>query len=330
MIFQPAILALLLASAANLVMLLAAAPFALAVIRDWDIGSGSERQLKLERKTYLIAALLAFLLTVQLASLLLFVFNADRMAPLFTGAMCAVGSLNANEYGFPALLTQMAVFFLAAMWLAVNHVDTRAPDYPLVRVKYALLLGLAPMLAAAFVLELNYFLNLRADVITSCCARSFSAEGPGLSSELASLKPAPARFVFFGGLSAAVLAALYTAWKGRLGYVLGGLSAAAFAAALAGIVSFLSLYVYEHPNHHCPFCVLKAEYGYQGYALYVPLFAATACGLAAGAVQPFAGVPSLRRVIPRFQRRLGAVAAAGYAVVLAAAGVILFRSHLIL
>ena len=66
------------------------------------------------------------------------------MSVMFVGAMCAVGTLNVNAYGFPALIAQMAVFFLAAVWLAVNHVDTRAPDYPLVRIKYGALLLLLP------------------------------------------------------------------------------------------------------------------------------------------------------------------------------------------
>jgi len=52
-----------------------------------------------------------------------------------------------------------------------------------------------------------------------------------------------------------------------------------FVAALIGILSFVSLYVYEHPHHHCPFCILKPEYDYQGYLLYIPLFAAAAAGL---------------------------------------------------
>ena len=49
------------------------------------------------------------------------------------------------------------------------------------------------------------------------------------------------------------------------GYALAAASALAFVATIAGIISFISLYIYEHPHHHCPFCILKPEYGYQGY-----------------------------------------------------------------
>ncbi|MEO8594279.1 MAG: hypothetical protein ABI759_13250 [Candidatus Solibacter sp.] len=330
MLFQPAIIALLLASAANVAMLLGIAPFAIDVIRHWDIASGSQRQLALERCTYLVSALLSGVLATQLLAVLLFVFNADKMASMFVGAMCAAGALNVNEYGFPALIAQVAVFFLAAMWLAINHVDIQAPDYPLVRVKYALLLGMGPVLAATFALQLRYFLGLKADVLTSCCARVFSGDAKGLPGDLAALPPVPAMIAFYGALLLAMAASTYTAVRGRGGYLVALASLVAFVVAIAGILSFLSLYVYEHPHHHCPFCVLKAEYGYQGYWLYVPLFVATACGLGAGAVQPFAGIASLREIVPLASARLSTVALAGLALIAVIATVIILHSNLIL
>ena len=96
MLFQPAIIALLLVGAVSLLVLVAAAPFALQVIRRWDMRSGSELQLVLERRTYLFSTLTAFVFVTQIGALLLTVFNADKMAVMFVGAMCAVGTLNAN------------------------------------------------------------------------------------------------------------------------------------------------------------------------------------------------------------------------------------------
>jgi hypothetical protein len=330
MLFRPAILALLLASAANVVMLLAIMPFVVDVIRHWNIASGSQRQLTLERRAYLISVLLTSVLATQLLALLLFVFNADKMAPLFVGAMCAAGVLNVDPYGFPALIAQIAMFFLAAMWLAINHVDVQAPDYPLVRVKYALLLAMAPALVATFALELWYFLGLKADVLTSCCARVFSVDAKGLSGDLAALPPLPVMITFYGALALAIAAAGYNAARRRGGYAVAIASLTAFIAAIAGILSFLSLYVYEHPHHHCPFCVLKAEYGYQGYLLYIPLFVATACGLGVGAVRPFAAVASLRDIVPLVSARLSRVAAAGFALFAAVATFIILHSNLLL
>jgi hypothetical protein len=330
MLFQPAILALLLASAASVAMLVGVTPFAVAVLRHWDIRSGSERQLALERRTYLVSALVTLVLATQVVSLLLFVFNADRMATMFRAAMCAVGTLNVNEYGFPALIAQVAVFFAAATWLAVNRTDVQAPDYPLVRVKYGMLLGLGPLLLTAFALQLRYFLGLKADVITSCCARLFSGGDAGLSADLAALPPLPGMTVFYGGLALAVAAAGYTAVRPRASYVLAAASIAAFVTTIAGVISFVSLYVYEHPHHHCPFCLLKAEYAYQGYWIYIPLFVSTAAGLSAGVVQAVARASSVRDIGRVMCGRLAWVAAAGFTIVAVVASLFVLRSHLVL
>jgi len=329
-IFQPAIIALLLASGLGVLMLLLAAPFALQIIRRWDMGSGSELQLVLERRTYLFSTLVSLVLAMQLVALLLFIFNADRMAVMFVGAMCAVGTLNANAWGFPALLTQMAMFFLSALWLAINHVDSQGRDYPLVRIKYALLIALLPVMAGVLALQWQYFSNLRADVITSCCGSLFSGEAKGLSGDLSALPPRPALIGFYLALGAAIAASGHTAWRGRGGYLTALASALAFAAALAGILSFLSLYIYEHPHHHCPFCILKPEYDGQGYWLYAPLFAASAAGLCAGAIQPFSRIPSLADVVPAVAKRLAAVASWGFLIFAALASVMIGRSNLIL
>lgn len=329
MIFQPAIIALLLASATGALLLAACAPYAVRVLQRWDLASGSEYQLRLERRTYLVSTIVAFVLAAQALALLLFVFNADRMAVMFVGAMCAVGTLNANGFGFPALLAQIVVFFLACTWLILNHLDTSAEDYPLVRVKYRFLLAIAPLLAVAAWLQLRYFLGLKADVITSCCGSLFS-EGSAIAGDLAGFPPGPAMLAFYGALTAtlAVGAACLKTGRGTPAYA--AASVLAFAVSLAGIVSFLSLYAYEHPHHHCPFCLLKPEYGYQGYALYLPLFGAAAAGLGAGAVAPFAGVASLAQRAPALSRRLVTVSMVLFVAFAAIASLIILRSNLVL
>ena len=332
MLFQPAIIALLMAAGVAVLMLAASAPFAVRVIRHWDIRSGSEAQLVMERQTYLFSTLLSFVFVAQLAALMLFVFNADRLSVMFVGAMCAVGTLNVNAYGFPSLIVQMMVFFLAAMWLAINHVDTRAPDYPLVRIKYGLLLLLLPLLILSFWLELQYFLGLKANVITSCCGSLFSEEAETIASEASAMEALPAMYLFYGGMAVAIFNAVWH-WRrgGRLsGWLLAAASVAGFAVAISGVLAFISLYIYEHPHHHCPFCVLKPEYDYRGYWLYVPLFAATATGLGAGALQAFARVPSLQAVIPRVSSRLAGVTAVGYILFTVLATYFVVASNLIL
>lgn len=330
MLFQPAIIALLIATATSVALLAAAAPFAARVLASWDLASGSERQLRMERRTYLVSTVLSFVFASELVALLLFVFNADRMSVLFVGAMCAVGTLNVNAYGFPALLAQIALFFLASTWLILNRLDNQAPDYPLVRVKYAMLLAIVPVAALTLGLQFAYFLGLKADVITSCCGSLFGGGTETLGGDLAGLPPRPAMLGFYAAILAAVAAGGWSALRGRGGIVLAATSGAAFLAALAGIVSFVSLYAYEHPHHHCPFCLLKPEYDFQGYALYLPLFLGTAAGLGAGVIQPFARIPSLRQLIPQRMRSLGAFAGAMFLLFLGLASAIILRSNLVL
>jgi hypothetical protein len=83
----------------------------------------------------------------------------------------------------------------------------------------------------------------------------------------------------------------------------GAVSLAFLGVALLAVVAAMSLYVYEHPHHHCPFCLLKREYGYIGFVLYAPLFAGAACGLAAGALS-WRPPASLQAWLPTLTQRL--------------------------
>ncbi len=291
---------------------LLASGFAWRILRCWDINSGSELQLRLERRTYLISTLLGFALGAELLSLLLFVHTAESLSSQFVGAMCATGVLNINGFGFPALLLKITVFFLAAVWLLLNRVDHQGRDYPLIRVKYGLLLLIAPLTVAELATQTGYLLGLEPEVITSCCGSLFSSESHGVAAKLSSLPPKPALIGFYaaGMLILGVgLAFLRRIW---LGPVFAASSLLLFGVAIAAIIAFLSLYVYENPNHHCPFCLLKAGYNYVGYALYPPLFAATAFGLGAGIIAPFHRIASLQTVIPNEVRRLTRLALAGF------------------
>jgi hypothetical protein len=310
MTLHPAILALLAASTLNAMILLAGVLFAARLLRHWDPASGSERQIALERRTYLVATGVALVLGIQLAALLLFVYNAERMSVLFTGAMCATGTLNVNGYGFPTLILKLVGFFLAVLWLALNQADSLGRDYPLIRRKYALLLAIAPVFVAEAVVQALYFANLDPDVITSCCGSLFSDTGQGVAAEVAGAAPHPTLIAFYAMLSATLMSGIWLWRTGRGGALFGLLSATQFVVAIVAVIAFLSLYVYEHPHHHCPFCLLKADFGYIGYALYLPLFAATGYGLAAGVQSLHSDRASLAGALPALVRRHAGMAVA--------------------
>ncbi|NFV79378.1 hypothetical protein [Magnetospirillum aberrantis] len=331
MLFQPAIIALMLASGLAALLVLASVPFAWTVVRRWNLADGSEAQLRMERRTYLVATLLKIVMAAELAALVLFVFNADRMATLFTGAMCAVGTLKVDPWGFPTLYLKLAVFFLAGCWLVLDHVDNRGWDYPLIRVKYAALILLAPVLVGSAVVQGAYFMGLRADVITSCCSTLFSGGGVTVTSNSVASLPHGLALSLLAGSLAAVLAsgAVVLRWR-RCGWLHALLSVAAFVIGMSAIISTISVYVYEMPHHHCPFCILKREYGHIGYALYVPLFVGTVCGLGAGIAGWAGRRPSLSTMAPLVARSLAAWSVGGYALFGLVALWLIERSHLIL
>jgi hypothetical protein len=318
-ILHPAILGLLFLSAVTSAMALYAAYYAGAILRSWDLRSGSERQLALERRTYLISTILAYLFAFQLLSPFLYVFTADSLCRLFVGAMCAAGTLNANAFGYPTLFLKLWNFLLAGVWLVLNHADNRARDYPLVRKKYALLLAMTPFVLAEAACQAGFFLGLRADVITSCCGTLFSEAREGLASELAAAPLGPTRIAFFAVLGATVLTGLWSRGKGGVRYLFSSLSALSLVVGMVAVVSFISLYFYELPTHHCPFCLLQAEYGYVGYPLYLALLGGGATGVGVGALEPFRRVETLREVVPRTQGRLTLAASLLFLVVLALA-----------
>jgi hypothetical protein len=327
-LLNPAIMALILVSAAVTLMLALAAAFALEVLRHWDIDSGSERQLSMERRTYLISTLLTWVFAAELISLLLFIYNAEALSSQFVGAMCATGVLNVNAWGWPALFLKIAVFFAGASWLALNHLDNQGYDYPLIRLKYGLLLLILPLALAEFWVQLRHFLELRPDVITSCCGALFSADAKGVAAEVSGLAPGLAALLLYGSGALVLASGLWSATRGSGGHWFACLAVLAFGIALLALVSYIALYLYEHPHHHCPFCILKAGHGYIGYLLYLPLFGGTALALGAGITSPWRKVPSLASVVGPDSRRLAAWATALFALFYLVATAAVLRSSL--
>jgi hypothetical protein len=293
MLLNPAILALIMVSGVVLLMVITAGLFALRLLRHWNIDSGSEQQLCLERRTYLISTLMGWVFAFELLSLLLFVYTAESLSGQFVGAMCATGVLNANTWGWPTLFMKITLFFGGALWLAINGLDNRGYDYPLVRHKYALLLLLAPMVVAEVVFQSRFFLALSPNIITSCCGTLFSSRAEGVAAEVSAM---PAKTMAWAlalsGVAVLTSGLGYLKWR-RGALLLAITSVLAFVTALLAVVSLISPYVYEHPHHHCPFCILKSGHGYVGYLLYIPLFGATALGLAAAATAVWRKIPSL-------------------------------------
>lgn len=304
MIFHSGILALVSGSFfVTLMMLYAAAVGSMIALR-WNLRSSTAYQLSLERKTYLISTIMNYVLGFQIISALLFIYTVDDIHKLFVGAMCATGSLNANGVGWNALISKITVCFLAGLWLVMNYLDQQVEDYPLVRMKYILLVVLLPFIILDSLLQLQYFLGLDPDIITSCCGSLFSESGSGVASSLSGLPVKSTMIIFYIGCSLIFFTSFicFYSKKAIFRYFHSMVAAALLFLAMAGIISFVSIYIYELPTHHCPFDILQSGYGFIGYPLYISLFCGVFYGLLPGVFQPLKKILSLKETINRVER----------------------------
>lgn len=322
MILHPAIVALVLLSVLMAGMIIYSSFFGIRIISGWNIKSGSEEQLALERKTYLISTILSYVFVFQIGSLFLFIYTADSLHNLFVGAMCAAGVLYVDPYGYPVFLLKILNCILAGLWLIVNYVDNSACDYPLIRKKYIMLLILAPLFMAEGVAQWLYFTRLRTDVITSCCGSLFSSERSGVGAEISGLPVKTAMAAFYLSLVLTFATGLVYRIKGKWGYLFSLSGGLFFLMSCAALVSFISVYFYELPTHHCPFCILQREYGYIGYLLYAALLLGAVSGIGTGILMPFREIPSLSGSLPGIQKKLATVCLLAYAVF---AGISIYR-----
>jgi hypothetical protein len=305
MILHPGILALLVGSSLVLAMLVSAAWTGLRILRHWDPESSSELQLALERRTYLVSTLAGYALGFEVVAAFLYVFTVDDIHELFVGAMCATGSLNANPVGWTALLVKIAILIAAPAWIVLNRLDQGAGDFPIIRTKYLALLALLPLVSADLVLQLRYFTGLDPEIITSCCGALFSQEGSTVASDLAGL-PAPTMMAAFYGtvglFLVVAMVCLVARWRALL-VALSVMSLGLLGVSMAAIISFISLYIYQLPTHHCPFDMLQGGYHWIGYPLYILLFTGVVFGLLPGLAVPIERVESLRAAVATANRR---------------------------
>lgn len=281
MILHPGVLALLLGGLVSLTMLTGGALLGLRIAHSWDPLGAEADQLSLERRAWLVATLVRWAIAFEALSLLLFIYTADVIHPLFVGAMCATGTLNANPVGWHLIWIKMLLFLLGSLWMVINHLDLQRPEAPLTRLKFIVLLPLMPLVFADLVLTVIYFTGLEPEVITSCCGALFSSNGDSLAGELAALPLRPTISAFYlVSILYAVLLMICRLRRGRGWRILLALNALGFGlVSLVSVISFISVYYYRLPSHHCPFDLLQGHYHYIGYLLYLCLFGALLCGL---------------------------------------------------
>ncbi len=310
MFLNPWSLALCLLSGLSIFLIGVACKTALKVIRHWDPAADSQQQIALESEIWLSSTLVQYGLAFQVMSLFLYVLAADYFSQMLSGAMCATGSLLANDYGVPLLLVKIVSVFFCGLWIVFHQLDISSERYPLVRIKYIFLLLLLPLLLVDTALLFFYLGGLEPDIITSCCAVIFEEGQGGLIQNLVAGQDDQGSLIFYYGVMLFLVVTGLLAWwyqKLSLYLVYGLIMAAFFVLSLNTLITILSSYIYAMPFHNCPFCMLKREYGYIGFFIYVPLFISVFCGITPMLVQTCRAKAGLAITVVNLQKKCMAV-----------------------
>lgn len=257
------------------------------VIGGWDFKSTSEKQYLLEKQTYLVSVLMKYAFAVNIPAFLIFIYANDKLSAYLTGAMCAAGVLNATLYGKYLIIFKIVNLYLSAVWLTVNHFDSRSEFMPYTALKFRMIPLLFTMFCIECALFIMHFASIDPAVPVSCCNVIF-ADGTSVIRTFFSAYAVQLFAAAFILVSAAFLLkhpVLYGA--ANIFYVITG---------IAVLIYGVSPYVYELPTHKCPFCILQSGYGYAGYWFYITLFGGTASGIAAGVQTLISGVVPKRMV----------------------------------
>ena len=290
------------------------------VLRFAHVEAATEGQLALERHFELAASLVRFAAIAQVSSLVLSVLAADRLSGAIQGAMCGYGVVDQNRWGWLSLGASVGVSLAAGAFLQLLALDRRVRGLDLMRPLALGCIVLAPAALADAVLASAWLGSLDFSVVASCCSTTLGER----QRDAAIYWQGPRQLATGGALVLAILstgAALFAMRRpARAAVGIAG-TAALLAApfAVAAVILEVAPYVYEVPEHLCPFCLFKAEAYFIGYPLFGAVFLATAFGIGAAVAAALSRTEHTRAAFPGFARSRMARQACAWAVALALA-----------
>jgi hypothetical protein len=151
---------------------------AVQILAKWDFSSVTPLQYRLEKRAYLVVAIIFFSLLFKIILLPFFSYMIDRLALIVPGAMCGAGVISANDYGFPLLVLKFVIVLLMGLWIVVNRADMKARDYPYFRLKFWLFLVIFLLVSLESVMDLLYITNISLAAPVACCSTIYGGPRP--------------------------------------------------------------------------------------------------------------------------------------------------------
>jgi len=247
----------------------------LKVLRFWDFNATTTAQYSLEKRNYLINTMIYFTIVVKIIMFVFFVKSLDELSPLVPGAMCATGVIGANMYGNILLLFKIFILFLLGIWIIVNKLDLESKVFPYIKEKYYLFSFIFILISIEFCLEILYFMNIPLNVPVFCCSTVFQLDNLPFELNTSGLL-----IIYYSLFFIILISSLY---KNNIVSFLGNILF--LFTAYYSVTYFFGTYIYELPNHKCPFCMLQKEYFYIGYFIWFSLFIGVFLGISPYIIQ---------------------------------------------
>ncbi len=280
MIRTPEILTLLTLDVIFLVFGSIAFVLSLLIIRRWRPNATTQLQYDLEKRSYLVGIIIKYIFMLKLPLFLFFIYTMDKLSAIITGAMCATGVINAVDFGFYLSIFKLFNLYGFGFWILLYDYDKQQFTATLTKTLLGIFCLLYIILMLEIGLEIAFFTKLDIHKIVSCCGTLFSAASTSYTSLLFHVDEWIWLAAFYGSL---LLVIISYRMKEPILRLFSNLFYLIFA--IISLIMFFSIYVYELPTHHCPFCLLQKEYYSIGYLLYAVLFLGTFYGIAGSFVE---------------------------------------------
>lgn len=214
----------------------------------------------------LIRLISLYLRVIALLKLFLFFylfFAMDELSNIIKGAMCGVGIFGMSNYLLALLFFKFLLLITIFFIYPLDKINIR-DRYQKSSKNIAILLHIVTVIAILEALFLAIFIGgIDIVEIASCCSVIFE------SGNFASLKNLYTTEITYLYISSSI--ALFISNLRKIEILSALFSPLFLISSLLFITFILSPYIYELPTHICPFCILKYEYNFIGYPLYIAL-----------------------------------------------------------
>jgi len=267
MIWHPLVLAIVLLDFLSTFLIVLSLNVLFPTLLHWEPGQSSKRQLKLEPR--LESALLQNLFgggIYAFSAILMFAGIALVFPSAIPGAMCGTGVMESlGPSGMRMVILRVLGLTLYFVFYKLHRISMRSPRGEHQQTMVRCLLIILPVIALGFWETAAGFSGMNTSQPVDCCAAVLDLVHGQSAVHLAAL---PQWLTQWASLPLALILVTMIFLRRDKGIILVVLTLVWSVSAYALLLNHLLPYHYGVLEHHCPWCSLKPEYYFAGFALF--------------------------------------------------------------